>query len=1377
MVRLRHSLFVFLAAAGLAGGAGAETPVGGRVVGPDGRGLAGVRVALEPVPEDFERVAIRLDGDAGPPPEAEATTDADGYFELLAPRLGAWKVVVPWGTTGYVVQETILRPLHEPAELPDVELRPASTLEVRVLDADGAPADARIGLSDAGSSSDGWRPRLRLARTGEDGVARLAAGGDEEPRLEVLGPAHPLIVVVGEEAAPKDGRVEIRLPGGVAGTVTVVDARGRRVAGAVAYQEMGIVPLGRTDGEGRLRLTVAPPENEPPGVNFLTADGRRGYYEPRFTPDGTNEAEVVVEPLRAVRGRVVDRESRDGVAGALVWAPRGPTAVSDARGNYELRLFPSRQIMVLAVAEGYAPAFERKTLDSPESEDGPTLALEPAAAVSGTVVDSEGRPVAGVDVTAEALDATMTARYPSFRLDAPSARSTRAGRFFLSGLSPAASYALRLRKPGYAPARHQVDALRAFESRSGLRIVLDSGVTGVGRVVDGAEAPVAGAEVRLVPVEAGDMRRVFFRARLARRGGDEDGPTPAVTDSEGRFRLPNLAPGRYHMEVEAAGFAPAAVPGLAIPAEAGETDLGTVVLAPGVRVEGAVRDPQGAAVADAEVFLAEREAPVFQTGEEPAARSDAAGRFTVADLEPGKRHMLVVSKAGFSSETANVLAGEGATVEVVLRPAGTISGRVRNEDGDPVAEAAVFAQPEAAAGPRVLARPRRPATTDEQGAFRSEDVEPGDVELTVGATGYQRYQRRGLKLAAGGELRDLEIVLLRGATVVGTVTRRDGSPVVEADVTCSPAQEGPRYGGVQMSGQTDGEGRYRIDGLAPGPAVVSVQRGHFGQVSRSVEVGPGTQSVDLVVDEGFAVSGRVTDSTGFPVAGASLSLIATDVAQMRFSMRHDRGAAATRPDGTFTLEDVDAGRYLLTAAKDGYASASTPEPFEVAGPVAGLELELRRGATLRGRVLGLELDELAGVVVRAFGITMGGGLQQGIVDYEGRYSVPNLGPGDWHVTASDESTGRQATGQVTVGEAEAEVELDLEFKTGFAVDGVVTSAGQPQSGVYVHASGMDVELAGAQARAVTGSDGRFRLSHLPAGKYHLTVMTGTSPHSQGIEVPAAGEIVVEIGELRLSGHVRGEDGATPLPGAAVRLERVDPEPDPTFMRHLGLSATETDSNGYFSVNAQEGLWRLIATRAGYAAAEITVDARPGGRYDGLELRLTPTEGVTFEVLTETGETPSQVAVAVLDAAGRVVTHATVPVGEGGTARLSTVPPGPWDLAVQSGESAVIRTPIVAPGHVGQIVLRRGGVLKIKVPELAGQPALSRVALTGPDGRPHLVLESGVGLMQEWPMWNGESTVPQLAPGVWSFTVTHPDGRTWTGQGVVTAGETSEAVVP
>ena len=151
-----------------------------------------------------------------------------------------------------------------------------------------------------------------------------------------------------------------------------------------------------------------------------------------------------------------------------------------------------------------------------------------------------------------------------------------------------------------------------------------------------------------------------------------------------------------------------------------------------------------------------------------------------------------------------------------------------------------------------------------------------------------------------------------------------------------------------------------------------------------------------------------------------------------------------------------------------------------------------------------------------------------------------------------------------------------------------------------------------------------------------------------------------------------------------------------------------------------------------------------------------------------------VQVAILDPSGRPIAQGHYAVIDG-RIRVSTVPPGRWELVVQGGDSAATRFIVSSPGDQGRLVLPIGGGLQIHVPELEGTP-MAGITLTGPDGKLFVSMAGITFGPGQWLLQAGRTTVPALVPGVWSFTVTHED-RTGSGSATVTPGSTTEVVVP
>ena len=1330
-------LLLVVSAAGLSA---AGIPVSGRVRAGDEQVLSRTEVVLEPIRSAYDRVRLRLAGESGPEAADRGRLAGDGSFALTAPEIGMWTVVV--SAPGRLPMEHHLVPLVDAVQLPDLDLPPAVELEVRVADAAGRPIAAAVaatsyGVSDP-SEHGGWRPRPRLASAGADGVARLPAGRGEALRIEALAAGHP--VAVADVAG--DSYASLTLAAGVAGTVRVTDHRQRPLAGALAVQGSGFLPLGLSDAQGRLPLVLA--ATEPPPVRVWTSQGWNGSFEIDLGAAGATVRQLRLTPPTQLRGRVLEAGGRDPVADALVWAFPGEVAVTDARGGYELQLPGLERPELLAAASGYlrgGAALRRGVAD------GPTLFLTPAAAVSGGVVDADGEPVAEVAVTAVFAPGFGSAGpAPYNRRYRWQARTSRHGAFRVPGLLAAASYLLVFEKPGFAPGRLAVNALGRFEERSGLEVVLRRGRLGVGRVVDEAEQPVAGAGVTLRrPAATQTVQQLWLTPR-------------SETDGEGRFQVPDLAAGRYDLEVAADGFAPARVPGLPVPEGAGELDFGTVVLVPGARLEGRVSDPHRAPIADAEIalHLEGAMAPSSLRGE---ATSDAEGNFTVTDLLPHQPVRLSVRAAGFGSAALSAVRPPTAEpIEIVLQPAGSIAGRVVDTAGRAIEAARLAAQPERP----TPATSRSPTTahSDADGRFQLADLEPVAQRLEVSAPSYQRQVLWGLEVAAGGE-RHVEIVLEPGAVVEGRLTTEDDAPVAQASVGVEPARD-PTAG---VTATTDADGRYRLDGVALGPAAISVRYRERDCLRQQVEVEPGTNSVDLRLESGFEISGRVVDPENHPVAGARLWLRQTRHVGRIYRQEPQAVSAA---DGSFTLADVAAGGYWLTAAQEGFVEAHS-ERFEVGGDVAGVELALSRGAMLTGEVLNLDFDEMGALAISAFNERSS---RRARIDVSGRYAVDRLSPGVWKVRGDVAGAGRSGILRIVeVPEGVAEVHQDLDFGTGFTLSGVVVENGEPLAGAHVAAA----STAGL-GETTTDAAGGFRIDRLQAGSYQLRVASSSATlHVQAFELASDHEMRIELATDGLTGIVLDAVSGEPLAGFRLSLERLDAPAAASVYRQPSFRWARSGSRGRFRVERlRPGSWRIVATGPGYAAAETTVAVTagvpPSGVTPEVEIRMTPTEGVSFGAVAEGGAVAG-VSAAIVDPAGRAHYGGFHRVVDGRVS-VTTVPPGRWELLLQAGESAVTRFAVTAPGDQGHVSLPLGGSLRFAVDELADVLA-ARLVLSGPDGKPFIHPRALHLAPGERTLTQGRALLSHLAPGVWSYTVLHPDGRSWSGSATVTPGSTTE----
>ena len=1336
----------------------AGLPVAGRVVGPDGKPFPNVRVALVPYPSLAEAGKLEIAGKATPEPVTAVTTGADGAFLLTAPETGMWRVRVE--AQGFVPLEALLLPLLEATELADAQLVADARLLVRLTNAQGRPVTgARVRVEDTRNAMrmpDSWRAGRRLAVTGADGTATVPRGAGELLTVQAGTSGLPVAKADGVTGAA----VSLRLEPGRMRQAVARDSKGRPAAGGVLFLGDFEWPLTIASETGLAEVSL--PGTAGLDLNVAAADGRRIAWRLRpARPEETGPAAIVLPEAVPVTARVLS--SRDGrpVAGALVWpsADYGRLLRSGADGTVRLPTLASgSEDAVEAAAPGFFPEEANGSAGR-----APTLSLQPKLAASGVVVDEAGRPVAGAALKATFQPGARMRLSPAVYGSGGFTRSGPSGRFRLPSLAAATAYELKVTRTGFAPARLELPAREPGQPAPELRIVLKTGRGVFGLVVDAGRRPVAGARVSMVAARSDD-----FMARI-RAARDPEPPPGGTTDAAGRFEVRNLPAGSYDLQVRARGFARLTVPGLGVPEGTGSTDLGTVVMAPGLAVLGMVADAQGRPVEGAEVRAraATRDPMDLPMNRDPGPADTvtaADGSFALEDRSPGESLDLTASHAGFGPGTApGVAVPSEAPVRIVLNANARVSGRAVDPDGRPVARASIFVSEQRSmsmGGQSMITSSGRfhRATSDEDGAFSVADVSPGQIRVSARAPRRQPAEIEGLEVKAGQDLTGVDVVLRPGASVEGRVLAPDGTPVREAQVSVTQASPSDFTSFSPLSATTDGDGRYQIDGVPPGPQTLEAHAEGYRRAARDVEVAAGNSTVDFRLERGLEVSGRVMDDAGNPLQGVQIILVAG-----RNFMDAPRGASGG--DGTFRLGGVQDGTYRVSARREGYVALDPQaQMVTVAGaPVSGLEVRLSAGGTLVGKLSGLDLSQLSRVVILADGT-----LNRGRVDPEGNYRIQHVSPGTWTVSATVPDTPLHAEGKVKLEPGAPEARLDLQFGGGHELRGVVLSNGAPLAGASLTLTATGTTTL---QTAMTDHQGGFRFGGLEDGTYKLDVSTPKgAQHQESVEIAGNREIRVELRTASLAGRVIDAQDASPVQGVEISIQSTAEGAFPTF------NSVTSDAKGNFRIlEVGDGSWKLRALCEGYATTERELRVEDGAAPEEVEIRMEPTEGITVEAVLPSGQPPERLRVAALGPDGRTVMSGNYPTGENGRTRLSNVPPGRWNLLIESDQSAPVVAAASVPGPQVRAVLPPAGQLRIQIPALAAGSATAKVVLTGTGGLYRAIDWDGT-VKSEWELYNGQHTFTRVAPGIWQAVARTPDGRTFTGTVTVIPGGTAEGVL-
>jgi protocatechuate 3,4-dioxygenase beta subunit len=1202
-------------------------------------------------------------------------------------------------------------------------VRTFAALNGSVMTFDGQPiAGARVSVY-ASESSDARRARLLSANP--EAVPLVSVQTDAKGAFSLESPKEPVVTlwVYARGYEPVSRRVErdeetgaIALSKAETRTGTIT-ANGKPLANAtVVLQYQGAEFLARTNEQGRYE---APDPKNVRSIVVVHPDVARDEETFVGSGSGTPASELnrTLSKGSTIAGRVVGTNGETPVAGATISVDGWPLATSGEDGSFTIARAPAKWSMLTARKDNLI------VQRAAAKEASYTLRLGKGATISGRVTDAKNKvPVTG------AMVRVGPRRFAGGGLTDTSITLLTDAKGAYSVVVPAGTYMLTANHPAHDARPVDVAVTAGQQVAKDVTLAPLARVSGV--VLDEEKRPVAAAMISAPQVESMMMGPMRFR------GGDA-----AVTGPDGRF-CTRVQPD-VELTIRALKRGMPQVKSDPMRLTSGERKTGLVLTIPtGIAVSGRVTDAQGNALSGATITAAEVENTGVRmrmttilggpSNDEEAVRTASDGTFTMRVKEG--TYDFTIRREGYAPKLVRghaVTLASTRPVEASLEPAVEITGRV-TRGGTGLENVRIFAlSPSGEAS----------AVTGPDGSFTLTGLAAGQTRLMIRKEDDFVQDSRNVTAPA----RDVAIEIPLGGRVTGRVVEKGSNKAIttfQAGITVSRSGGGMMtMGPPQLRDFTSEDGSFVLENVPAGAMVLVANSPGYaaGRMNVTIEEGKTLSDVELQLDTGVKLTGRVTGGNGSPVADVTVRLMPSTTGG--FSMSGMDRSTSTDSNGEYTLEALEAGEETVAFSHAKHAAA------------------MRKTVTLKGRETRLDVQLASGQVVKGTVVTEGGApvadasidivsssgsFSNARTNASGAFEVEGLTPGRYRFAASKSG---YAVGVVEDVDISSGAPVRITLRTGGTIYGRVTGL----TAAELESTQVEARSGRNSASAVVDASGNYRLEGAPIGTVQVSAQVLSRNRSgykassaQTVDVTAGSSQQVDIafrGDIVIRGRVTRN--GTPLANAAV-----------TFMgkgtSQRAMASGATDEQGMYSVDAvEEGEYTVMVNDQRYSPHTTSYTVRGSDTFN-IDYKTAAVRGRVIDVATN--EPLANVEVQVRTAAlENMRIPRTVITDHTGSFVLDSVSPGNYTLTTSKDSYG---------NDVRDVTVSESGIDNLEI-RLAKNTGIALKVVDARDGRPLsatvFVYDGSGRLMHETRFsFGGSSDDPELrvpvAPGSYTISV-------------------------
>ncbi|HJW94897.1 MAG TPA: carboxypeptidase regulatory-like domain-containing protein [Thermoanaerobaculia bacterium] len=1190
---------------------------------------------------------------AGEYGELLSTTDATGHYSLPDPARTGSRIVVQH--PDYAVYQQLIGRVTASKGV-DIALDGGTSFSGKVVAEDGQTPVANAGVF----VDDIW-----VTKSADDGTFTIAHLPKKFDALE----AHidnrlatrpfskdiksPLTLKLAKGASltgtVRDAKTQAPLAGA---EVRLIAPRAIVVAGGITAisDAKGNYAIAGING-GDYDIVTSRPNYGMVNVSVHIPSGQTAQKALYGTPLGRISGTVMNEDKQGIGGAHIEERQASNEPGMNMTRmrimDRARPSLTAPDGRFMIRLDTESDVQLEATKRGM-PNARSSTLKvaAGERKSGVVITLPRGIVLEGRVIDSKGKPIAGVAVGAMETRNNQGGGAANIRRmiinnimrgpDEDVVRTGADGRFTMRVKE--GTYDVGFKREGYAGKTLRAQQVSA--SSKPVEVTLDPGVEVTGRVTRGGQ-PVEG--VNVIPI-----------------GGDSMLPVQTLPD--GTFRISDLAPGE--MMIAFSKREEFIQMNRAVNAPANDVNID---LPPGGRISGHVVDKSThSPVKSFEAgIIPMRSGGGMVMMMAPSMQNITSddGSFTLENVPLGSLTLAVNAPGYVQTRVPNLTLDNGKAienVEVALETGVRVTGHVTGPDSSPAGGAVV--RIDAMAGGRAMrgGGMNDPyTTTDPGGEYTLENVEPGEKTLVFSRSGLISTSKT---VDLSGDHIQVDAQLTSGAHAAGLVVNDGGTPIADAQVRAQSAAD-PGFGrGVR----SDSNGSFSFDGLAPGHYQFSASKdGYAEAIMRDVDV-TANDLVRLTLRSGGTITGHVTGLSDTELQNATVYA----------SSPNGNASAPVDSSGNYHIDGAPIGTVRVNARAGQMTSSRTAPAKAVqvdAGVAVTVDFDFTGDISIKGRVTRNGSEPVAGAMVMFNGV---GRNERVSTDSSGRYEVRGLDNGRYSVTVVDPARGTYATSYTVDGSANFDIDVHGTTVRGRVAD---SATGQALQDVMVTISRTDSGTGGGGffggTPSSTDAGGNFSFDTVPAGSYKATAdKSGYGGVTVNFAVTDNGAEPVEI-------------KLTPTPGVLLRV--VDARDNaPLNARYHAVSAADSSvmDNGFvrmmasstepIRINLTPGVWHVTVNAQGYAQQTVDV-VSPGDKI----VRLTP-GGTIVVSSTDASATRGRL----LDANGQTYEGFT-PVLDPLQATVSNVAPGVYTLQLLDSKNNVVKSQQVTMADGQTITLR------------------------------------------------------------------------------------------